>query len=106
MSRAYSTRERPASFCYSKSMTGRKLVALLLLALALAPWPAAARTAVVITLDGAVGPGSAAYVVRNIAEAPQQDAAVIVLRVDTPGGLDTAMRDIIRAMLGSPVPVI
>jgi membrane-bound serine protease (ClpP class) len=87
-------------------MTGRRLVALLLLVLALAPWPASARTAVVITLNGAVGPGSAAYVVRNITEAPQQDAAVIVLRMDTPGGLDSAMRDIIRAMLASPVPII
>jgi membrane-bound serine protease (ClpP class) len=87
-------------------MTRRSLIALLLLVLALAPWPAAARTAVVITLDGAVGPGSAAYVVRNINEAPRQDAAIIVLRMDTPGGLDTAMREIIRAMLASPVPII
>ena len=37
-------------------------------------------------------------------DAPRQDAAVIVLRMDTPGGLDSAMRDIIRSMLASPVP--
>ena len=86
-------------------MATRIRIALLLL-LAFAPLPAAARTAVVVTLDGAIGPGSAAYVVRAINDAPRQDAAVIVLRMDTPGGLDSAMRDIIRAMLASPVPII
>ena len=66
----------------------------------------APRTAVVIALDGAIGPGSANYVVRSLNEAQRQDAAVVVLRMDTPGGLDSAMRDIIRAMLASPVPVL
>ena len=60
----------------------------------------------VIALDGAIGPGSASYVVRSLNEAQRQDAAVVVLRMDTPGGLDSAMRDIIRAMLASPVPVL
>ena len=59
-----------------------------------------------IALDGAIGPGSANYVVRSLNEAQRQDAAVVVLRMDTPGGLDSAMRDIIRAMLASPVPVL
>lgn len=67
---------------------------------------AAPREAVVIALDGAIGPGSANYVVRSLNEAQRQDAAVVVLRMDTPGGLDSAMRDIIRAMLASPVPVL
>ena len=65
-----------------------------------------AAQAVVIALDGAIGPGSANYVVRSLNEAQRQDAAVVVLRMDTPGGLDSAMRDIIRAMLASPVPVL
>src|SRR3954464_2231215 len=63
------------------------------------------RTAVVIELDGAIGPGTAGYVLRSLREA-QQDAAVVVLRLDTPGGLDSAMRDIIRAILASPIPVL
>ena len=47
-------------------------------ALALAAAVAAPRTAVVISLDGAIGPGSASYVVRSLHEAQQQDAAVVV----------------------------
>ena len=43
---------------------------------------------------------------RGLHAAERQQAAVVVLRLDTPGGLDSAMRDIIRAMLASPVPVI
>src|SRR5215831_17431894 len=64
------------------------------------------RIAAVVALDGAVGPGTAGYVVCSLSEAQRQDAAVVVLQVDTPGGLDSAMRDIIRAMLASPVPIL
>jgi membrane-bound serine protease (ClpP class) len=62
--------------------------------------------AMVITLDGAIGPATAAYVVRNLRDAAQHGDALVVLRLDTPGGLDSAMRDIIRAMLASPLPVL
>ncbi len=64
------------------------------------------RSAVVVALDGPIGPATAAYVVRSLDAAAQAQEAVVVLRLDTPGGLDSAMRDIIRAMLASPVPVI
>jgi len=67
---------------------------------------AAPRSAVVVQLDGAIGPASAGYVVRSLEDAQRQNAAVIVLRINTPGGLINAMRDMIRAMLASPVPVI
>jgi membrane-bound serine protease (ClpP class) len=77
-----------------------------LLALACTQALATRRTAVVIAFDGAIGPGSASYVVRSLQEAQRLDATVVVLRIDTPGGLDSAMRDIIRAMLASPVPVL
>ena len=84
----------------------RRVLVAWLLALAGTQALAAPRSAVVIGLDGAIGPGSASYVVRSLHEAEQQNAAAVVLRMDTPGGLDTAMRDIIRAMLASPVPVL
>lgn len=64
------------------------------------------RSAVVLSLDGIVGPATADYLVRGLAAAHEQNAAVVVLRIDTPGGLDSSMRDIIRAILASPVPVI
>src|SRR5215469_10204498 len=83
-----------------------RLLVAWLLALAWTPALAAPRTAVVIAINGAIGPGAASYVVRSLDDAQRQNAAVIVLRMDTPGGLDSAMRDIIRAMLSSRVPVL
>ncbi len=58
-----------------------------------------------VRIDGAIGPGVAAHVVRTIERAADEQAQLVVLQMDTPGGLDPAMRDIIKAILASPVPV-
>lgn len=64
------------------------------------------RTAIVLDIEGVIGPATADYVTRGLAEAEERAAAVVLIRMDTPGGLDTSMRDIIRAIMGSPVPVL
>jgi membrane-bound serine protease (ClpP class) len=64
------------------------------------------RTAVVLEIDGIIGPATADYLARGFAHAKEREARVILLRMDTPGGLDTSMRDIIRNIMASPVPVL
>ncbi|AYG42942.1 nodulation protein NfeD [Pseudomonas sp. Leaf58] len=79
---------------------------LLLMLLGTAPGGQAAPGAVwVLGIDDAIGPASADYLVRSLAQAQAQGAQLVVIRMDTPGGLDSAMRQMIKAMLASPVPV-
>ncbi len=59
----------------------------------------------VIPVRGAIGPASASFAVRGMEQARKHGAQLIVLEMDTPGGLDRSMRDIIQAILASPVPV-
>jgi len=65
-----------------------------------------ADTAAVLEINGAIGPATSRYIVHGIETAQSNGARLVVLEMDTPGGLDSAMRDIIRAVLASSIPVV
>jgi membrane-bound serine protease (ClpP class) len=72
-------------------------------------WPdakAAALTIVQVEFDDVVHPISADFVKAGLAHAQQIDAPAVIIRLNTPGGLSDSMREIVEAILASPVPVI
>ena len=70
-----------------------------------APNPSVGGQIYVLEIDGAIGPATAEYVHQKFTKARSDNVRLIVLRMDTPGGLDTAMREIIQDILSSPIPV-
>ncbi len=64
------------------------------------------KTAVVIEIKGAIGPAVSDYFERTLEKAEEANAAIVILQMDTPGGFDHSMRDIIKNILTSSVPVI
>lgn len=81
-----------------------------LILLALFGWalaaPVSTRVGLLLDLRGAIGPASDDYLGRSLDEAEQRGVELVILRMDTPGGLDTSMRAIIKRILTSSVPVI
>ncbi len=66
----------------------------------------AGRLVLIADVVGPIGPATARFVDNAIKTAQEREAEALVLRMNTPGGLVTSMRDIIASILGSPVPVI
>jgi len=64
------------------------------------------REALVVELEGVIGPAASAYVAAAIANAESRRAHLLVLRIDTPGGLDTSMRAIVKAINAATVPIV
>jgi membrane-bound serine protease (ClpP class) len=84
---------------------GGVFIAGLIFTLLMPPEATAAGRAVVLDIDGVIGPAIADYVKREILAARTDGTRLIVLRMNTPGGLDASMRTIIGTILASPVPV-
>jgi membrane-bound serine protease (ClpP class) len=64
------------------------------------------REVLIIDLEGPINPGTATFMVRGIEEAEERGAAMVIIRLDTPGGLATSMRTMVKAILNSSVPVV
>jgi len=63
------------------------------------------RRAVLVDVQGPIGPATVEFLVDSLEEAAKRNAELLIVRLDTPGGLDASTRDIVKAILNSPVPV-
>ena len=81
------------------------LTGVALLGLSVANPVTRAGSVVTLSVDGAIGPASSDFISRGFAIAAERNAGLIVIELDTPGGLDSAMRSIIKHILASPIPV-
>jgi membrane-bound serine protease (ClpP class) len=81
-------------------------VALVVSSLAASAGENDSKLALTVSVDGAIGPATARYVKDALTRASERHAEVVVLRMNTPGGLSTSMREIIADVLASRVPVV
>jgi membrane-bound serine protease (ClpP class) len=65
----------------------------------------AGRQATLLDVKGPIGPATAEYLIDALEKSSERNAELVIIRMDTPGGLDASTRDIIKAILDSPVPV-
>ena len=70
------------------------------------PCGASARLVHVLPVEGPIGPATSDLIERSIADAVDEQAELLIVQIDTPGGLDTSMRAIVHAIIDSPIPIV
>lgn len=96
-----------ASLGNQRSIVGLVFLALMALCtLHSSPAHSSTGGAYMMRLDGAIGPATASFIIDGLEQAEQGNAELVIISMDTPGGLDTSMRDIIQAILGAQAPVV
>ena len=68
--------------------------------------PGPERLGIMLQIEGTIGPATVDYLAHNLDRAGERGAELVILRMDTPGGLDSAMRSIVKDILDAPVPVV
>ena len=89
-------------------MLKRLLILLVLLAVfwIQAAFSNVSSTAILLEVKGPIGPPSVSYIERVLKDAVSRQSPLLILQLDTPGGLDASMREIIQLLMTSPVPVV
>lgn len=65
-----------------------------------------AKEIIVLTVNGVINPPHAEYTIKGIKKAHETKAEAVIIQLDTPGGLDTSMRSIVKEMLNSQIPIV
>jgi membrane-bound serine protease (ClpP class) len=67
---------------------------------------APAREVMIVEIDGAIGSGSSTFLNRALKSAGERGSAILIIRLDTPGGLYSSMKSMVKTILNSPIPVV